>query len=80
MVIFKSVPFRLGHDLVWSRRVDYNLVAVDFSDETMAVILSHLILLRLDQIVSLAKCIVNELLGVRRVTDTLEELDTLFSL
>lgn len=54
MIILKSVPFGLGHDLVRGRRVDDNLVPVDLSQEAGAVLLPHLVPRRLDQIVSLS--------------------------
>lgn len=54
VIILKSVPFGLGHDLVRGRRVDDNLVPVDLSQEAGAVLLPHLAPRRLDQIVSLS--------------------------
>lgn len=80
MIILKSVPLRLGDDLTRSRRVDNDFIPIDFSQESRAVLLAHLTPRRLNQIISLSKRLVDKLLGVRRVTDTLEELDTLFSL
>ena len=80
MIILKSVPFGLGHNLARGRRIDDNFVPVDLSRETRAVLLPHLAPRRLDQIGSLSVRLVDKLLGVRRVTDALEELDTLFTL
>ena len=80
MIILKSVPFRLGHDLARGRRVDNNFVPVYLGQEARAVLLPHLAPRRLDQIGSLSERLVDKFLRVRRVTHTLEELDTLFSL
>ena len=80
MVVLKSVPFRLRFNFTRSRGINEYLIPVYFRNKARAVLAPHIILTRLDQIVSLALYLIDELLRVRRITDTLEELDTLLTL
>ena len=80
MIVLESVPFRLCFNFARSCGVHEHLVPVYFRHEARAVFSPHIVLTRLDQIVPLALYLFDELLCVGRITDALEELDTLFSL
>ena len=80
MIVLESVPFRLCFNLARSRGVHEYFIPIYFRHKACTVLPPHLISTRLDQIVSLALRLVNELLRVRRITDALEELDTLLAL
>ena len=79
MIVLECVPFRLCFNLTRSCGVHEYLIPVYFGHETRAVLPPHLIHTCLDQIVPLALRLVNELLRVGRITDALEELDTLLA-
>ena len=59
--------------------INNDFVTVKLSREPGAILLSHLISLCLDQVVSLACDSIDELLRVRRITNALEELDSLLT-
>lgn len=78
MVIFEHVPLGLLNkfNISW-----YNyFVSINFSCEPIGVSRPHLILLVGDEILSLSLNSTNEFRSCWRITDALEELDTLFSL
>ena len=79
MIILECVPFRLCFNLARSCGVHKYLITVVFGHETRAVLPPHLIHTCLDQIVPLTFRLVDELLCVGRITDALEELDTLLA-
>lgn len=80
MIVLERVPLGLSHDLLMSCRVNNNLVTVDFCQESCAVLLSHIILRRINQVVSLPRDHVDKLLSVRWITHTLEEFNSLLAL
>ena len=59
--------------------INNDFVTVKLSREPSAILLSHLIALCLDQVVSLACDSIDELLRVRRITNALKELDSLLT-
>ena len=79
VIVFKSVPLGLRHDLCGCCCVNNNFVSVYFCHETRAVFLSHFTLARLNQVVSLALSIIDKCLGMGWITNALEELNTLLA-
>ena len=80
MIIFKSIPFGLCHDFVACCSAHTDLVTVELRCEAIAILVSHFVLLCLDHALSARFNTLDEGLRVGRITDALEELDTLLAL
>ena len=80
MIVLENIPLWLFNDFGTCTCVYHYHVAVQLRAISCAVLLSHVVHLAIDEALALALNIINKLLSMGRITDALEELDTLFAL
>lgn len=79
MIVLEDVPFWLSNDLCGCTCVHHNHVAVKLGRVAGTVLHSHLVHVAIDEALTLAVDVIDEILSVGRVTNALEELDALFA-
>ena len=80
MVVFESIPSRLGLEIREGSCINKNLVFINFSLESTTIFITHFLSQCIEQILSSVCNWIHKLLVMRWISHALEELNPFFSL